>query len=116
MTEPVQAAPREKSMIEEMKDDLMKDFIESVGPSVLNKLGPFIKPAMKQLSDELGNDEKFLVLRKDKKTNMLYFCVISTNTIKAFDLSASPDIVLPIIEGTEFIERLLKGELMKPVQ
>lgn len=107
---------KEKSMMDEMKDEMMSDFIASVGPSVLNKLGPFVKPAMQQLTDELGDDEKFLILRKDKTSKMLYFCVINTNTIKSFEISAPPAIVLPIKEGTEFIERLLKGELMKPVE
>lgn len=106
---------KEKSMMDEMKEDLMKDFIDSVGPTVLTKLGPFIKPAMKQLADELGDDEKFLILRKDKENDLLYFCVINTSSIKAFEITSPPEIVLPIREGTEFIERLLKGELMKPI-
>lgn len=115
MPEAASKAPKETSMMDDIKNDMMGDFMASVGPGLLSKLGPFIKPAMKQLADELGNDEKFLVLRKDKEADMLYFCVINTNTIKSFELSAPPEIVLPIKEGTEFIERLLKGELMKPV-
>lgn len=96
----------------EMQSEVLEGALELAMPKILKMIKPFVEPGLKKLSTELGDDEKILLLRKDKETGILVFFVIETNTVKAFELTANPKVILPIDKPLDFIEKLIKGDIM----
>lgn len=104
---------KKEGMEGEMQSEVMEGALELLMPKILKMVKPFVEPGIKKLGDELGEDAKMLILRKDKETGTLMFFVIETDTIKEFELSKNPMLVVPIVEPLKFIEKLIKGDLLK---
>lgn len=54
----------EKGMLAELKNDAFMNSADIVMPDLIKMVKPFIKPVHKQLSYELGADQKFFLIRK----------------------------------------------------
>lgn len=76
-------------MIDDMKGDLMNDAAEAMLDSpeakkMLEMANPFIKPALKGLLKELGQDVKRFMMYYDTETNKIVFLTIKTENLTEF--------------------------------
>lgn len=100
--------------ISEMGDEVMQDVMKELKP-LFDRIGkPFLKPAFAEIEAELGQDDKFMMLRYDKKTKMVVFWILDSKLTELKIIDAKGVVkCMPIKDPVEFMEKLMSGQLIK---
>lgn len=93
---------KEKSIHEETQELLMGEFIESILP----KVQPFIKPALKKLTDYMNSGKTIIIQPVENK---VYVFVMDDNNIEKMEFKngSKPDHTYGI---EDFLQKILSGE------
>lgn len=94
------------SIVGKMQAGMGADFLEGI----IGKIKPFIDPMLEEISNQLGDDETMVLLRKNVEHNKLYVYIIDTSKVKAFELDKDEPFK-QVIDGADFIEQVLSGKL-----
>lgn len=78
-------------MLKELKQDMADNTVDAImddpkTQEILKISEPFIKPALKSLLKELGNDSKRFMLFFDTETKLICFMSMKTEDIKSFEV------------------------------
>ena len=96
-------AETETSVVKEAEEMMMQEFIENLLP----KVKKYIMPVKGKLAEWMGDDEKVLILRKDKQTGELFLMVVETEGIKEMSFVSEDSFnVYPI---DDFVDAILEG-------
>ena len=99
--------------MEGVKDEVASTMIETLLP----KIKPFIKPAVDKIQDYLGDNDKFVIIRRLKVGKSASVIIFDNNT--EYEISnkdgkrtftAGEETVINVFNVEEFIDALLKGE------
>ena len=106
-------------------DDIQGELFASTIESLLPKIKPFIAPAVEKFKEFLGDNEKTIVIRRNKggsPTVIVFdnsafdeegtgYSILNSKTEKHF--KSNPDAVKDVYNVDDFINKLLTGDLMK---
>lgn len=128
MNEPVKEVEGQKksnALIDSLQEDVAASFLEGIMP----KLKPLIEKAMESLGVYLGNNDKIFLMRKlpGKKIQVFVFDNNQSNYHLSNDVDRNPkmqfganvpkngvepdgDATLMVIDGEDFITKLISGE------
>lgn len=95
----------ENSIINKMQGALGAEFLEGV----IKQLDPFIDPMIQGITESLGDDEKMILLRRNKKDGKAYVHVIDTSKVESFKIKENG--IIETIAGADFIKSMLSGDL-----
>lgn len=104
---------------QEAMQDMIQEFMKSEkGQKLMATVMSMIAPAFDGLKKEMGNDEKFFMLRMNKKSGVPVFYSIDTKKIDlqlingCTNFSEGMLTVKPISDPTQFFQDMITGELM----
>jgi len=95
----------ENSIIGKMSSGLGTEFLEGI----IKQLDPFVEPMIQGITEALGNDEKMVLLRRNKKDGKAYVHIIDTSKVMSFQIA--PEGIIETVAGGDFIKSMLSGDL-----
>ena len=107
---------KQSSVFDKIKEDMLMEVVESAIP----KLKPFLKPTMEKMNEWFGEDEKLIVIKKNKgqKTQVIIF----DNTKGDYEIkrsgvsntfTADAECVVGVYEIETFVEKMITGDISK---
>jgi len=104
---------------EEAMKEMVGEFLKSEkGQKLVALITSQITPAFEGLKKEMGNDEKFYMLRINKKSGVPVFYAVDTSKIDlalvngCANFSEGIITAKPISDPTQFFQELISGELL----
>lgn len=116
----IENKPKRKTELEEMKEDMAAFAVEAIledpkTKDMIKMAQPFVKPALKQLVNELGDDDVRFMLYIDRDSGAVVFQRLPTATIKEFSYEEpiEDDLFILKAEDIENVEDLIKKLLTR---
>lgn len=104
---------KEGSTSKEMADMIKESAAEAFMPEIEKMAKAFGKPALQQFSDYLGDDDRFVIIRKDKKSGKFYVMIVETKSVEEMKISKDGYRIIPLDTPESLITMMLSGELIK---
>lgn len=106
---------KEGGLFDKIKDDVLMEVIEGAIP----KIKPFLEPAMAKMNEWLGDDDKLVVIRKNKgqSAKVIIFdnkkgeYEIKSGENKSF--TADKDSIIGVFDIEEFMTKIISGDISK---
>jgi len=106
---------KEGGLFDKIKDDVLMEVVESAIP----KIKPFLEPAMAKMNEWLGDDEKLVVIRKNKgqSAKVIIFdnkkgeYEIKSGENKSF--TADKESIIGVFDIEEFMTKIINGDISK---
>ena len=105
-------AEKEKTMTEEMNSMLLEEAGLALLPKLIPKLG-FVRD---KLSKFLGDNEKIILLKKQKGTDKIFLLIIETKGIESMNFDKELMNVFPVDEFMKMLQENDIGDLMKKLK
>ena len=112
-----EVAKKEGGLFDKIKDDMLMEVIEGALP----KIKPFLEPAMVKMNEWFGEDDKLIVIRKNKgqSAKVIIFdnkkgeYEIRSGENKTF--TADKESIVGVFDIEEFMSKMITGDISKMI-
>lgn len=102
-------------LFDKVKEDMLMSMVEGILPQVK----PFLAPALEKFNEWFGEDEKLIVIKKNKGGSIKV--IILDNSKGEYEIrngenkkfSAPPDAIIGVYPLDDFMEKIISGEFTK---
>lgn len=108
-------AKKEGGLFDKIKEDVLMEVIEGAIP----KIKPFLEPAMNKMNEWLGDDDKLIVIRKNKGKSAKV--IIFNNKKGEYEIKSGKDklftadkeSIIGVFDIEEFMTKIIGGDISK---
>jgi hypothetical protein len=108
---------KEAGLFDKIKDDMLMEVIEGAIP----KIKPFLEPAMVKMNEWFGEDEKLIVIRKNKGQSAKV--IIFDNKKGEYEIrsgenkifTADKECIVGVFDIEEFMSKMITGDISKMI-